>query len=107
MISKRDRSISLPVARVAAFETDKGIGNRRGDALSERKDRRLSILMTPESEPKGSAREGCETFSSHSDKNEWRPEARTRQRERSGSTQVELRCRSVIGGGGKATKTKT
>jgi hypothetical protein len=29
-------------------------------------------------EPKGSAREGCETFSSHSDKNEWNPEARTR-----------------------------
>jgi hypothetical protein len=96
-----------PVARVAAFETEKGIGNRCGDAASERRDRRLLILMTPLSEPKGSAREGCETFSSHSNKNEWHPEARTRRREQSGSTKVELRCRSVTGGGGKATKPKT
>jgi hypothetical protein len=37
----------------------------------EREKRQAAVdSMTPESEPKGSAREGCETFSSQSDKNE-------------------------------------
>jgi gluconolactonase len=44
------------------------------------------VLGAAKPEPKGSAREGCETFSSHSDKNEWSPEARTRQRVRSSLT---------------------
>jgi len=61
------------VTKVTVFETDKGIGNRRGDALEERKSRRLLILWRPESEPKGSAGESREAFSIHSDKNEWNP----------------------------------
>ncbi len=61
------------VTKVTAFETDKGIGNRCGDALEEGKGRRLLILRRPESEPKGSARESREALSSHSDKNEWYP----------------------------------
>ncbi len=101
------RSINLPVTRVAAFETDKGIGNRCGDARAREETGGLLILRRPELEPKGSARESCETFLSHSDQNEWHPEARTRRGEQSSSAQVELRCRNVIGGGGKATKTKT
>jgi hypothetical protein len=32
------------VTKVTVFETDKGIGNWRGDALEERKSRRLLIL---------------------------------------------------------------
>lgn len=32
------------VTKVTVFETDKGIGNRCGDALDERKGRRLLIL---------------------------------------------------------------
>ena len=32
------------VTKVTAFETDEGIGNRCGDALDERKGRRLLIL---------------------------------------------------------------
>ena len=83
-------------------------GSAIGAVTPEREKRQAAVdSMTPLSEPKGSAREGCETFSSHSNKNEWHPEARTRRREQSGSTKVELRCRSVIGGGGKATTTKT
>ena len=31
LILKFDQRINLPVTRVAAFETDKGIGNRCGD----------------------------------------------------------------------------
>ena len=51
---------------------------RKGSAIvvvtPEREKRQAAVdSMTPESEPKGSAREGCETFSSHSDKNEWYP----------------------------------
>lgn len=61
------------VTKVTAFGTDEGIGNRCGDALEERKGRRLLILRRPESEPKGSARESREAFSSHSNKNEWHP----------------------------------
>ena len=62
-----------PVTKVTAFETDKGIGERCGDALGERVSRRLLILRRPESEPKGSAGESREAFSSHSNKNEWYP----------------------------------
>ena len=61
------------VTKVTVFETDKGIGNWCGDALDEGRGRRLLILRRPELEPKGSAREGREAFSSHSNKNEWHP----------------------------------
>ena len=96
-----------PVTNVTAFETEEGIGNRCGDALRERKGRRLLILRRPETKPKGSARESCEAFLNHSDKNEWDSSEEDPPKGASSSTKVELRCRNVTGGGGKATKTKT
>lgn len=39
-----DVTYKARVTKVTAFETDKGIGNRYGDALDERKGRRLLIL---------------------------------------------------------------
>jgi hypothetical protein len=59
---------------IAALETNKGIGNRCGNAREREETGGLLLLLTPELEPKGSARESCETLSSHSDKNEWHPE---------------------------------
>ena len=43
----------------------------------------------------------------HSDKNEWDPLEEDPPMWASGSTKVELRCRVVTGGGGKATTKKT
>jgi hypothetical protein len=39
--------ITLPVARVTAFETNKGIGNRCGDTRTRGETGGLLILMTP------------------------------------------------------------
>ena len=95
------------VTKVTAFETDEGIGDQCGDALGERSGRRLPILRRPESEPKGSARVGREAYSNHSNKNEWDPLEEDPPMGASSSTKVELRCRNVTGGGGKATTKKT
>ena len=97
--------INLPVARVTAFETDKGtvtgavthwLRGKAGGCQSY------------------DARVGAERLSWRKSRgfleslgNEWYPLEEDPPKGASGSTKVGLRCRVVTGGGGKATTTKT